>query len=479
MKHNTLIILLAVLVLALTIPGALAQTFPTGGVSGIQVVNLATSEAIVSATYYAEDGTKYTLLDQTLAAQGDSYTYYSEPKATGNFLGAVILSAAGQIAGISNTVFNNGAGGAYGGANVGSTTVLLPLVTKAFGGQSTAIGIQNTDTVNSVTANVIYTPQGGSSFLKTYPLQPGSSQIIDLGLDTDFSAAWIGSASISPADGSTPLVASALIYTSQVVFAYSGFANTGTEWYLPLIRSNFPTLSTGVQVVNATASDVEVTMSYSGNVYNINYEIIDVGYTCIVDATLPASRSVTFYNLDTWPFDDVFGASAASITGGDCQANGDASFSDAGYRFLGSAIVTTDGAVAAVVNDADISGSTSGAYNGALATDAAASVISPLARVQFYGFTSGTQVQNICNSSVTASATYYTSPVSQNQTAPVLPNAIIAAGASYTFFTNDNAYAGWLGSVIVSTAGGDCLVGITNDAPVSGDSSVFNLFAMP
>ena len=51
MKRNTLMILLVVLVLALIIPGALAQTFPTGGVSGIQVVNLAADAAVVSSVY--------------------------------------------------------------------------------------------------------------------------------------------------------------------------------------------------------------------------------------------------------------------------------------------------------------------------------------------------------------------------------------------------------------------------------------------
>jgi len=480
MKRNTLIILLVVLVLALTIPGALAQTFPTGGVSGIQVVNLDTSAATVSATYYAEDGTQYTLVDQTLAAQGDSYTYYSEPAETSTFSGAAILSADKQIAAIANTGFSsNGAGGAYGGSNTGATTVLLPLVAKAFGGQSTAIGIQNTDTSNSVTASVTYTPQGGTAFVKEYTLQAGASQIIDLGLDSDFAANWIGSASISPADGSTPLVASAMLYTSNFVFAYSGFTETGTGWYLPLVRSNFASLLTGIQVVNATASDVSVTMNYSGNVYNSNYEVTNAGYTCSVNATLPASSSVTFYNLSTWPFDNVLGASAASITGGDCQTDGDASFADAGDMFLGSATITTNGAVAVVVNDTNTSGTTSGAYNGALATDAAAKVISPLARVNFYGITSGTQVQNICSTSVTASATYNTSPLSNNQTAPVVADATIATGASHTFFTNDSAYAGWLGSVIVSTTDGDCLVGITNDAPASGDASVFNTFAMP
>jgi hypothetical protein len=481
MKRNTLMILLVVLVLALTIPGALAQTFPTGGISGIQVVNLDTSSAVVTAAYYAEDGTQYTLQDQTLAAQGDTYTYYSEPASTSTFSGAAILSADKQIAAVANTAFSsNGAGGAYGGSNTGSTTVLLPLVTKAFSGGSTAIGVQNTDTANSIVAEITFTAQDSAKFsgTKTYTLQPGASQIIDLGLDSDFESSWIGSASISPQDGSTPVVGSALIYTNNYVYAYSGFTSTGTEWFLPLIRAGFAGLSTGVQVVNAGATDVSVTINYNGNIW-LDYSGPDHAYTCTVTATLPASSSVTFYNAATWPLASVLGADDGQITGGDCQTAGNTTFADAGGAFLGSASITTNGEVAVVVNDANASGTSSGAYNGFLASDSAASIISPLARVKFANFTTGTQVQNICGTDVTVSATYSTSPL-VSVTAPTYADQVISAGSSYTFYVAEGTgYDGWLGSVTASTTDGDCLVGITNDAKAGGDASVFNTFAMP
>jgi hypothetical protein len=480
MKRNTLIILLVVLVLALTIPGALAQvTFPTGGISGIQVVNLDIESAVVTATYYAEDGTQYTLQDQTLANQGDTYTYYSEPAEASTFSGAAILSADKQIAAVANTAFGNGAGGAYGGSNTGSTTVLLPLVTKLYAGGSTAIGVQNTDTANSITAVITFSAQDSTKFSgdKTYVLQPGASQIIDLGLDSSFEEGWIGSASISPQDGSTPVVGSALIYTSNYVYAYSGFTATGTEWYLPLVRSEFAGLSTGVQVVNAGATDVSVTINYNGAIWpDFNSSS---PYTCTVTATLPASSSITFYNAGTWPLDGVLGAPTSAIAGGDCQTNGDATFSDAGGMFLGSATITTDAEVAVMVNDANSTGTSSGAYNGFLASEAAGSIISPLARVAFANFTSGTQVQNICSTDVTVSTTYATSPL-VSVTAPTLADEVIAAGSSYTFYVAPGTgFDGWLGSLTASTTGGNCLVGITNDAKTGGDASVFNTFAMP
>lgn len=482
MKRNTLMILLVVLVLALTIPGALAQTFPTGGISGIQVVNLDSSSAVVTAAYYAQDGTQYTLQDQTLANQGDTYTYYSEPADASTFSGAAILSADKQIAAVANTAFGNGAGGAYGGSNTGATTVLLPLVTKAYAGGSTAIGVQNTDTANSITAEITFSAQDATKYsgTKTYTLPPGASQIIDLGLDADFEDSWIGSASVSPQDGSTPVVGSALVYTNNYVYAYSGFTATGTEWFLPLARAGFANLSTGIQVVNAGATDVSTTINYTGQIWPDYNAANATDYTCTVTATLPASGSITFYNAPTWPIASVLGASDGQITGGDCQTQNHATFSATGGMFLGSATITTNGEVAVVVNDADASGTTSGAYNGFLASDAAASIISPLARVAFANFTTGTQVQNICGTDVTVSTTYSTSSLSQNTTAPTLADQVIATGSSYTFYVapgGDND--GWLGSLTASTSDGDCLVGITNDAIGGGDSSVFNTFAMP
>lgn len=483
MKVNALVFFV-ILFFLLAGSSSMAQTFPNNGVSGIQVVNLDAFEAVVTARYYAEDGTTYTLQDVILNNQGDNYTYYAEPNQVMHFSGAVILSADRYIAAIINTrFFSNNSVGAYNGADDGVTRVLLPLALKSFSGQSTAISIQNTDVNNTVIADVTFYPQDPLKFsgTKSYVVQPGASKIIDLNLDSDFETDWVGSVSVSPGDDSTPLVAAGMTYTNQTVASYSGVNVSGIMWYLPLIRANFADLSTAVQVSNATNSAVSVDISYRGNIYNVFYGVIRVGYTCTVNAVLPANSSINFYNLATHPFDDVFGATSASITGGNCQTDGHSSFSNAGLRFLGSAVIDTDGGVAVVVNDADLANVTAGTYNGFLAVEAQDKIISPLARVDFAGYISGTQVQNTCPFTITAESTYITSPFSVNTNAPVIGPVNIAAGASFTFYTDDPIYQGWLGSLIVSTNDGDCLVGITNDATVNGDgdSSLFNTFAIP
>jgi len=493
MKRNTLIILLVVLVLALTIPAALAQgpTFPSQGVTGVQAVNLDTSAVQIQATYYATDGTPYTLIPVDLANQGDSHTYYAEPGGDDSttqgtpatFSGAAILSADKQIAAIANTFFgSNNASGAYGGSNSGSTSVTLPLVLGNYYGQTSAIGIQNTDTANDVNVTVTFSPQGGASFTQQHTIKAGASKILDMGLDTtSFPELWIGSATVTPDDGTTPLVASAMIYTNNFVYAYTGFTNTGTEWFLPLIRSDYAGLSTGVQVVSVGTANTVVTINYAGATYNSSYQVTNSNYTCTVEATLTGGSSITFYNAGSWGLADVIGATDGAITGGTCATDGDLSFGVAGW-FLGSATITTDGGqVAVMVNDANSAGTSSGAYNGFLASEAAASVISPLARVNLYGITSGTQIQNICGNSVEISSVYKTGNGSQNPTAPTVANQTLASLASYTYYIpTGGANDGWLGSLTVSTTdGSSCLVGITNDAPAGGDASVFNTFAMP
>jgi hypothetical protein len=349
-------------------------------------------------------------------------------------------------------------------------------------GQTSAIGIQNTDTANDVNVTVTFRPQGGTPFTQQHTIKAGASKIIDMGLDpTTFPDLWIGSATVTPDNGTTPLVASAMIYTSNFVYAYTGFTNTGTEWFLPLIRSEYAGLSTGVQVVSVGTANTLVTINYAGATYNSSYQLLDGNYTCTVTATLDAGSSITFYNAGNWGLADVIGASGSgAITGGTCATSGHLSFDDAGW-FLGSATITTDGGdVAVMVNDANAAGTSSGAYNGFLATDAAASIISPLARVNFYGITSGTQVQNICSNSVTVSSVYKTGNGSLTQTAPTVADQTLDSLASYTYYIpTGGTYDGWLGSLTVTTADGNCLVGITNDAPGSGDASVFNTFAMP
>lgn len=484
MKHvKKISFIISIGIITLLIPIKLkSQTFPSGGNTGIQVVNLSTNSTTVSATYYAEDGTKYTLLNINLPNQGDTYTYFAEPGITSTFTGATILSANNKIEAIANTFFSsNNSVGAYNSLSKGSNQTLLPLITKSFAGGSTAISVQNTNKVYSATAEINFTPQDVLKFsgVKTYTIQPGASQRIDLGLDSDFETAWIGSASISPQSTNTPLVASALIYTSNYVYVYSGFTNTGTKWYLPLIRSEFAGFSTGIQVINSEPVSVPTTIRYLGKIWPDFNPNNATDYTCIVSATIPPNASITFFNAGTWPLANVLGATDGQVIGGDCKTNGDTTFAAAGGAFLGAAILFTSGETSVVVNDSN-SGTSSAAYNGFLNTQAYYRIISPLSRVAYAGFSTSTQVQNTCTKDITVSTKYVTSPLSGNLNTPSLADQLIPAGTAYTFLIGSGGgFDNWLGSLTISTNEGNCLVGITNDATPGGDASIFNTVPIP
>jgi hypothetical protein len=406
-----------------------------------------------------------------------------------------------RIAAIANTTFDGGLGGAYGGAGEGATSSLLPLIVVDNYGVTSIVGLQNTDIDSAQDVDLSCTGQDASEFTLTFTVQAGASRIIDLAgevtdtifadPDPDTAAGWIGGCVVAPDNGTTPFVASAMNYANTFVYAYSGVAGTiGDTYYLPLIRSGFGGPVTGVQVVDAnqaTNGDTTIDVEYSGFVdINGNY-VEDSGeaYTCNVQATLPDNSSITFFNSGTTDFTVIFGGSGtATVTGGDCQTNGDANFDAAGGFFLGGAEVvasgSTDPAIAVVVNDSPLAGGSSGAYLGFQASDAGAEVISPLSRNDFYDITTGTQIQNISASTVTVVAKYSTSPLSLNATTPPDYTQDIGPGKSFTFFLPTqwgatSAEEGWLGSVIVGVTGSTdpALVGITNDAPAAGDSSVF------
>ena len=521
MKFRTYLIL-AVLLLAFSAIPVLAQgpTAPVKGVTGVQAVALEDGDTQLGATYYAEDGTQYTLKGKTLSGKGGSYTYYSEPgddydgttpPKPDTFSGAAILSGDKAIAAIANTTFDGSKGAAYGGVGAGSTSVLLPLVTVDNYGVTSILGLQNSNTTDAKDVVVSCTPQGGTAFDKEYNVKAGASKIVDLAGETGFddpapssTAGWVGSCVVTPKDGTTEFVASAMNYSNDFVYAYSGMVSSGDTYYLPLVRSGFGGPVTGIQVVDAnltTNGDTTLAVEYSGFVdKNENYaEDAGEAYTCNVQATLPDNSSVTFYNSGDTAFTKLFGGDeTATITGGDCQTNGDANFDAAGGKFLGSAKVvasgSTDPAIAVVVNDA--SAGNSAAYAGFLASDASSEVISPLSRSKNFGLTTGTQIQNISGDTITLRAKYSTSPLAVskpdynlNTTTPPDFTKEVGPGKSFTFYLPTQWTSGldtthgnsdWLGSVIVSVDGGtaDALVGITNDAGV-GDSSTFETILIP
>jgi hypothetical protein len=471
-KLSVLLSLLVCLMLVVPV-SAQSGAWPTAaGTSGVQVVNMdPANSATVVPTYVAENGTVYVLPQQVLAV-GGSYTWYAQPSSQTTFRGAVMLSADAAVAAIAKTEWAAGGdlgAAAYSGKSAGALKVSLPLLVVGHYGTTSALTVQNTDMNNDISVNVVFT-RGSTSFTRPLAIKKGSSATLDLAFDADFvdpdpgSAGWVGSAVVNST--SVPVVAAAHT-TSQsggFVYAYDGFtALDQTIAYAPLVRRAFYGFTTGIQVADVSGAGGTVTVVYSGEVWNTNGT--KTPYTYTDSKAVAPNGSVTFYQ--GWPY---FNDATKSMPD----------------RFLGSAKVSVSagGAIAVVVNDQ--SSGTASAYSGFFASEGAASIVSPLARNAFSGFTTGIQIQNVGAGTVNVSVAYTTSPLSSNSTTPPSGAArTLTPGGSTTFYLpldwgSTATENGWLGSAefTASGAGEVKVVAITNDqdtvAPLLGDTAIFN-----
>ena len=153
------------------------------------------------------------------------------------------------------------------------------------------------------------------------------------------------------------------------------------------------------------------------------------------------------------------------------------SFSNAGNKFLGGAIVASfNGGISSIVNDSG--GNSSGIYNSFIIDDASDYIFSPLSRVEFpSGIRTGHQIQNICSTVITVDVLYITNTDFTIVPAPTAGPFVIQPGTSATaFIPPGSGFDGWIGTFTAKTQGGEqCIVGITNDQVDNFDSSVFNL----
>ena len=456
--------------------------------SGIQAINIEEKEsAVVDAIYVTGDGTQYILPAVTLTP-GESYTWFAQPSEANAFRGAAQLWSTANIAAIAKTEW--GASGTVGAASysakdTSSRLTVLPLLVIQHYDITSAFTVQNTDLQRTATVNLQFIAQeavpvsvtrqitipAGAAF--NWAFEGFSADFPDPRPDSPWG--WIGAVRIT---SDRPVVAAAHS-TDQVhgfVYAYDGFtALDQTKAYAPLVRHNFADLTTGIQVVDMSGNGGTVQVKFDGYAdSNVNY-VKDPGesYTYTDKATLDPGSSLTFFQ--GLPYLDGSGETMPE-------------------HFLGSAEITITGsgaAMAVVVNDqthfaAVNKKHTSGAYSGFFEFQAAETVITPLARNEYFNFTTGVQIQNVSAvDTVSVLIQYTTSPLSGNPNTPPEKLGTLGPGESITFFLpvdwgSGDAENDWLGAAIITTdgVGEKRIVGITNDqdvsAPEVGDTAIFN-----
>jgi len=352
------------LIIAMSMVPVVAQGFGVQWTSSFQVLNLGSTDANITMTYYNQDGSLasmasgYSNPDSDTVSANASNTYYPVHAADG-FNGSVVIASSEEVAVISNLVINTTASGlgSYVGFTAGANKIYFPLVMKGNSNNDTTFNVQNAGTSGSVTINIHFEPEVGQGYTTipdvTDTIPQGAAHTYDLTQMSQFSGVskWVGSATVEvtdPADGKIAGVATT-VNTKQAnayaLYTYNAFTGGSTTVIAPLIQEN-----------------------NSGNRTSINCQNIDTSTT-------------TTIRVDYTP--ESGSASKASEEKSGIGPNGVAVFLQdyqGATKFVGSARITSDPAVpmVCVINQQKPSQGKGSAYEGFDPAKATSKVVLPL-----------------------------------------------------------------------------------------------------
>jgi hypothetical protein len=283
--------LVSVLVVALLVMVTFPAVMQDGGGSmstAFAVQNLGEEEANIEASFYNTTGENTANLPQTVPAGANfnfDQRYDSGDPGADTFQGAAIVSADQPIGAAANMVRTGGPAPAYESYNaldmeaVGKS-LLLPQILKdvASGGLSynTTIVIQNTDTENQASVQVVFTPDpdinpvvGGTleqPYTHTLNIPGGGSAYIDQATDPS----GIGDKFFGSARVLSDIDVAVVVYNDgggQILFALPAYAEGSTDpIYLPSVYKEIVSLgdsySTAFLIVNFGDVDAEVEIEY-------------------------------------------------------------------------------------------------------------------------------------------------------------------------------------------------------------------------
>ena len=397
------------------------------GVSGVQVQNLdSVNEATVTADFYDYQGNKAHSIERPGVRPFGSTTFWLPGIAElANGAYSMIVHANRQIGAISRTDWNSCGGAAIYSSPQPDKEVLVPLVVRQPGVQTSLVTIQNADVQNQASVTVEAYQPGNASPVGSiqYTLAPAGAVVLDLGKDPNFATlpqTFYGSLRIV----STTPVASQTFVDLENSAAVSGFegvpaAQASGNVFVPLFRSRYFG-TTGISVVNPGADAVQVKVTYFGSKQGGTCP----GWTTVHGngpVTVPARSSAVFYQ------------------GGPTPEAGDPGLP---VGCFGSAAVEVEGGkVLAIVNDftVDASGKplTAAAYNAIGSEQGASKVAVPLWRVHHlaFDFVTGIQAMNLDGAQpASAKITFFDDkgvelPGGADRTPTIDPNG------SYTWYT--------------------------------------------
>lgn len=470
-----------------------AQEDPgTAGISGsvstgvqLQNVGGADTQNLTVQLLPQAGGNAITLPQRTIQREAAINYFLPDPNSVGNVPAgtySLVATADQPIEAIVRTDFSdNGASGIYGSTPPG-TDVIVPLVLRAFAGQTSQITVQSAATTGSSTYRLQLFGRGSATAvvdLDNQTLEAGRSRTYDLGTGTEFqnlpnnggdlgvTTGFAGYARITVTSGEQ-IIAQSFIDLIGVgaVAAFSGVASTAAQstLYVPLVRSNFFG-DTGIQIVNPSGTDTNATITFFTDPFSEQFTQNQYDDTYTQQIAVPANSSAIAFQGPTG------NSRAAGLPAGGPEdpindgVNGNTTPTNQGW--FGVARIETSGSVGvlAVVNDTffgqNFAVQRQSTYNSQTSNDAGTRFAIPLVRAFHLAqeqYTTGVQVQNTTASpaNVTLTITGY-----NNQTADPIARQIAANGA-LNFYQGDIPDAfedvppelggtGWFGSAIITS----------------------------
>ena len=331
--HKIRISVILTILTALAIVGAVfAQSSPPGSGwwSGEQIQNVGSGSGDITVTAYDSSGTTYAT-DTTTLTEGESTTFLPDDfnNMPPGFQGSAVVTSTTDMRAIVNVTNRQVASygvsggltaGQYQGMNAGALTINFPLAKKDYFSKTTTFYIQNAGT-GPATANATFY-FGGSSYSYTTPsMLPGT--MVAFG-PSDASPtppnSSLGSMTVTSTQPLAGVVLEHKTFESPATLlqATRGFtaSDADTTLYAPIIKNNYFSRFTGLQVQNVCGGPVDITVTYKASAGSCSGT-----YTDTFD-NVPDGASHTFVHLVSEETDlpDNCLASATVVATGDVVA---------------------------------------------------------------------------------------------------------------------------------------------------------------
>jgi hypothetical protein len=421
MKPLNVILILTLTVIALGLSPQSASAGAFTYFSSINLYNLEATTANIQLIFYNQDGTTEPVVNDTIPGNSTKI-FFPLPVGSG-FNGSVVVSSSTQVASVSNIVGDSfAATGAYVGADQGSLNANLPLLMKNNSGYNTWFNVQN---VGGVDANVDVTYDDLT--LPTVVIKPGASHTFDQ--TTEAHTMPIFSASIT---SSQPIAVTAIEENTDIIFAYSGYDNTGASFpVMPIINSNNSGYISSATIKNNGGAPTTVTVSYTPG---------DDGTACTETQTILAGENATF---------TLFAFAGVPLPGMTTNCIG-------GERFLGSARVSSNSASQPLTVIVNQLGSHDGEAYGAFdPTAATGEVVLPLIMDRNSGYWTSINLMNVGVSQTTVTCEFSGTTYSFSEVLD--PNEGVGK------FQYGQIADGYLGSATCTATGDGKIVAVVNE----------------